>query len=107
MVTTRKAIATYLAINVLFFAFGYHALGIRELGLYFFTLAVGAPASLAVLPLSEATAEYVGWSLGSPAHVWTCNVVAALLNCALALVVVAGIRRLHKLRAAAGQPNSP
>jgi hypothetical protein len=86
-VTCRGITITYIFADLLLFAFGYHVLRIRELGLYLFVVAIGLPASFAVVPASESVAPFFGWSLGSAAHVWSC----AFLSIAVNIAIAAGI----------------
>lgn len=79
----RQLLVTYVVANLVIFSFGVHLLRIRELGLYFFLLLVGFPASLAVVPISEQREPVFRYSLGSLPHVWAANLVAVALNCAL------------------------
>jgi hypothetical protein len=92
---TRQRLIAYAVLNATFFAFGVHVLKIRELGLYFFTVAVGAPASFAVVPLSERIAPSLGWHLGSLKHVWVANCFSAVANIFVAWVLVLVARRVR------------
>jgi len=78
-----KRIIIYVLANVAVFALGYYVANIREMGLYLFTLAVGAPASLGIVPLSETIAPRLGWSLGGAPHAWACDLTSAGVNAAI------------------------
>ena len=75
--------SAYAATAVVVFGVGYFGLGIREMGLYLFLLAVGFPASCAVVPLSEMVAPFFNSALGSGLHVWATLFASIVSNLAL------------------------
>ena len=60
-----RDLSAYVVADLTLFAFGFYALRIRKLGLYMFLMVIGAPASFAVLPVSEMVARQFGLHLGS------------------------------------------
>ncbi len=79
----------YLAVVSLIFLTGYVVLGIREMGLYLFLIAVNLPSSLAVVPQMESLSQSFGWVLGQPAHILATQLVCMAVNGALVAAIVA------------------
>ena len=86
----------YVVADLAVFVFGFYVLRIRELGLYLFLMLIGAPASFAVLPMSERVAPQFGLDLGSAPHAWLAAGTAALTNTVLALGLATLIGKLAK-----------
>src|SRR5712692_5272994 len=79
----RKLVFGYLAIVSTIFLGGYVVLGIREMGLYLFLIAVNLPSSLVVVPQMESLSESLGWVLGRPAHILATQLACMAVNGAL------------------------
>jgi hypothetical protein len=91
MPSRRKPVLGYLALVSIVFLAGYVILGIREMGLYLFLIAVNLPSSLAVVPQMESLSKSLGWILGHPVHILATQLARMAVNGALlaAIVVIA------------------
>ena len=94
--STRRPLITYAAVNLAAFVAGVYGMRIREMSLYLYIMVIGFPASLAVVPASEAIVPRFGWSLGTMPHVWTANLAAVAVNCALIAAFVRLSRAYHQ-----------
>ena len=82
----RKWLIGYSVVVLLVFVAGYHVLGVRELGLYFFMWFLNLPASLVTFDASRWLATLFGWHAGDLEHVWTLELMSIALNLAAFVV---------------------
>src|SRR5215475_4813679 len=85
----RKLVLGYLALVSISFLTGYVILGIREMGLYLFLLAVNFPSSLAVVPQMDSLSQSLGWILGHPVHILATQIACMLVNGLLLADIIA------------------
>src|SRR5215475_3660066 len=89
MTSRRKLVLGYLALVSIVFLAGYVILGIREMGLYLFLIAVNLPSSLAVVPQMESLSQSLGWILGHPVHILATQLACMAANGVLLAAIVA------------------
>ena len=89
MPSRKKLVLGYLALVSIVFLAAYAILGIREMGLYVFFIAVNLPSSLAVVPQMESLSQSLGWILGHPVHILATQLAGVALNAVLLAVIVA------------------
>ena len=74
--------------SIVFLA-GYVILGILEMGLYLFLIAVNLPSSLTVVPQMESLSESLGWMPGHPVGILASQLACMAVNGALLAAIVA------------------
>jgi len=88
MSSRRKLVLGYLALVGLVFLAGYVILGIREMGLYLFLVAVNLSSSLAVVPQMESLSKCLGVILGHPIHILATQLACMVVNGALVAAIL-------------------